>query len=178
MTEANKRQVGGSHYKDMGIEHWDVVALNNLDYFQGQVTKYVMRWRGKNGLQDLEKAKHFLEKYIEVEKLRNEGRLTHAILASIIAKLEALDQEDHRQALSNGKDDNSAVKAAAVTLRALKLPASDPQSARDGAARRVCPECTQVLPKHRDGCSLVTKGAECELCGGLETHTAQCPNQR
>lgn len=71
--EANKTQVGGQHYKKMPIEHWDLVAANDLDYFQGQITKYVMRHRGKNGLQDLEKAKHFLEKYIEVERMKQRG---------------------------------------------------------------------------------------------------------
>src|SRR5690606_7409665 len=35
-------------------------------YFEGQVTKYVSRWRKKNGVQDLEKALHFLQKYLEV----------------------------------------------------------------------------------------------------------------
>lgn len=65
---ANDRQVGGSHYKKEGaVEHWDIVDQWGLDYFQGQITKYVMRWRDKNGLQDLEKARHFLEKYIELE---------------------------------------------------------------------------------------------------------------
>lgn len=69
MGTANERQVGGSHYKRPGIvEHWDIVAQHQLDYFQGQITKYVMRWRDKGGLQDLEKAQHFLEKYIELAK--------------------------------------------------------------------------------------------------------------
>lgn len=68
---ANDRQVGGHHYQQEGaIQHWDFVASNNLDYFQGQITKYIARWRKKNGIQDLEKAKHFLEKYIEVEKAK------------------------------------------------------------------------------------------------------------
>lgn len=71
--EANKTQVGGSHYKKMPIEHWDLVAANDLDYFQGQITKYVMRHRGKNGIQDLEKAEHFLKKYIEVERMKQRG---------------------------------------------------------------------------------------------------------
>lgn len=62
---ANNRQVGGAHYISE-IQHWDWVAANNLDYFQGQITKYVARWRDKNGLQDLEKALHFLQKYIEL----------------------------------------------------------------------------------------------------------------
>lgn len=65
--EANERQVGGGHYKSSS-QHWDWVAANQLDYFQGQVTKYVARWKDKNGLQDLLKAQHFLEKYIELVK--------------------------------------------------------------------------------------------------------------
>lgn len=65
---ANEKQVGGNHYKKQGAtEHWDIVDQWGLDYFQGQITKYVMRWRDKGGLQDLEKASHFLEKYREVE---------------------------------------------------------------------------------------------------------------
>ena len=63
---ANVRQVGGDHYKNGGEEHWDRVARLNLDYFQGQITKYVERWRKKNGVEDLKKAQHFLEKYIEL----------------------------------------------------------------------------------------------------------------
>lgn len=63
---ANTRQVGGSHYKTGGEEHWDRVARLKLDYFQGQITKYVERWKLKNGVQDLEKARHFLDKYIEL----------------------------------------------------------------------------------------------------------------
>lgn len=62
---ANDRQVGGAHY--MGsIQHWDFAAQRGYDYFQGQITKYVDRWKNKNGLQDLKKAQHFLEKYIEL----------------------------------------------------------------------------------------------------------------
>jgi len=64
-TAANLRQVGGQHYKTI-IEHWDYVVANDLNYFEGQITKYVTRARKKNGLEDLLKAKHFLEKYMEV----------------------------------------------------------------------------------------------------------------
>lgn len=62
---ANDRQVGGVHYASK-IQHWDYVVANNLGYFEGQITKYVTRWRGKNGIEDLVKAKHFLDKLIEV----------------------------------------------------------------------------------------------------------------
>ena len=65
MPGANDIQVGGKHYASQ-IQHWDYVAANNLDYFQGQITKYVTRWKEKGGVQDLLKAKHFLEKYIEL----------------------------------------------------------------------------------------------------------------
>lgn len=67
--KANERQVGGTHYQTKsksGQEHWDVVHDFDLDYFQGQITKYVMRWRFKGGITDLEKAMHYLEKYIEL----------------------------------------------------------------------------------------------------------------
>ena len=63
---ANNRQVAGDHYRAK-IQHWDWVASNNLDYFQGQITKYVARWKHKNGIEDLRKAQHFLEKYIELQ---------------------------------------------------------------------------------------------------------------
>ena len=49
------------------IQHWDWVDSNNLDYFQGQITRYVGRWKIKNGIEDLGKAAHMLEKYIELQ---------------------------------------------------------------------------------------------------------------
>ena len=64
--KANDRQVGGVHYSGKALQHWDIVAMHQLDYFQGQITKYVMRWKSKNGLEDLKKARHFLDKYIEL----------------------------------------------------------------------------------------------------------------
>lgn len=70
---ANSRQVAGTHYKS-GIQHWDYVVANDLDYFQGQITKYVTRWKKKNGLADLLKAQHFLEKYIEVQQKLADNR--------------------------------------------------------------------------------------------------------
>ena len=63
---ANDRQVGGSHYKKGGEEHWDRAWRLKYDPFQYIITKWVERWRDKGGLQDLYKAKHALEKYIEV----------------------------------------------------------------------------------------------------------------
>jgi len=66
---ANDVQIGGDHYKtDAGIQHWDVVEMFELGYMEGQITKYIFRWKKKDGLKDLLKAQHFLEKMIEIEK--------------------------------------------------------------------------------------------------------------
>ena len=66
MASANQRQVAGDHYKKAKYQHWDFAADNRLGYFEGQITKYVTRWREKNGIQDLEKALHFADKLYEL----------------------------------------------------------------------------------------------------------------
>ena len=65
-------QVAGTHYSSADLQHWDIVNMYNLDYFQGQITKYIMRWKLKNGVEDLRKARHFLDKYIELNDLIEE----------------------------------------------------------------------------------------------------------
>lgn len=74
MSKANDTQVAGGHYRTH-IQHWDYVVANDLGYFEGQITKYVTRWRKKNGLQDLHKARHFLQKLIELQE-EEEGAAT------------------------------------------------------------------------------------------------------
>lgn len=64
--KANERQIGGSHYKGVTQEHWDRAAELRYDPMQYIITKWVERWRKKGGLQDLYKAKHAIEKYIEL----------------------------------------------------------------------------------------------------------------
>ena len=63
---ANTVQVSGTHYKDKAIQPWDYIVANNLGYLEGNVVKYVSRWKDKNGLDDLLKARHYIEKLIEV----------------------------------------------------------------------------------------------------------------
>ncbi len=68
-SKANDRQVGGNHYKKGGEEHWDRQwRLFGRGYFIGCITKYVERYHEKNGVEDLEKARHFLDKLIELER--------------------------------------------------------------------------------------------------------------
>jgi hypothetical protein len=66
MSNANEKQYGGDHYKGKAIQPWDYVAANDLGYFEGSIIKYVSRWKDKGGIEDLQKARHFLDKLIEV----------------------------------------------------------------------------------------------------------------
>lgn len=67
--EANSKQIGGDHYKAV-IEPWDAIEAWGLGYFDGNAVKYLSRWRKKGGIQDLEKAIHYIQKLIENERLR------------------------------------------------------------------------------------------------------------
>lgn len=64
---ASDTQVGGSHYKNQKIQPHVYSHQNNLSWHQGEVVKYVTRFRDKGGKQDLEKAIHVLQLLIEVE---------------------------------------------------------------------------------------------------------------
>lgn len=66
-SKANQRQVSGNHYK-LPVEPWDYVIANDLGYLEGNIIKYISRYKKKNGLQDLQKALHYLEKLIEVQQ--------------------------------------------------------------------------------------------------------------
>lgn len=62
---ANGQQVGGSHYAVKAIQPWDFIIANNIGYLEGNVIKYVSRWKDKGGIEDLKKAQHYLQKLIE-----------------------------------------------------------------------------------------------------------------
>ncbi len=64
---ANAEQVGGEHYKRQAIQTWDYITANGIGYLEGNVIKYVSRWRDKGGVEDLRKARHYLDKLIELE---------------------------------------------------------------------------------------------------------------
>lgn len=80
MSSALDVQVGGDHYKKLKIQPVEYIHANRLGFFEGSVIKYVTRWKDKNGLKDLEKAKHFLELLIELERA-NDTTLTTAAFA-------------------------------------------------------------------------------------------------
>ena len=60
-------QVGGSHYKNLKIQPIEYIYANGIPYLEGNCIKYLTRWRSKGGLEDLKKAKHYIELLIELE---------------------------------------------------------------------------------------------------------------
>lgn len=70
---ATNTQIGGNHYSRMAIQPVEFIEKNNLSYCQGNVIKYVCRYDNKHSssekqLQDLEKAKHYIDLLIETLK--------------------------------------------------------------------------------------------------------------
>jgi hypothetical protein len=64
-VRANERQHGGDHYKGAEFQHWDLIVKNRIGYLEGHATKYLSRWRKKNGVEDLQKSLHFVDKLSE-----------------------------------------------------------------------------------------------------------------
>ena len=58
-------QVGGNHYSEMKIQPVEFIVANGLGFLEGNVIKYICRYKSKNGLQDLEKARHYLDMLID-----------------------------------------------------------------------------------------------------------------
>ncbi len=66
------RQVGGKHYNTFRIQPYEFISKNNLSFFQGNVVKYVCRYKDKNGIQDLEKIIHYCE--LEILKMKDDKK--------------------------------------------------------------------------------------------------------
>ena len=69
-TNALDTQVGGDHYRTLKIQPVEYIHANNLPFIEGCIIKYATRWRGKGGIKDLEKIKHFVDLLIELESPR------------------------------------------------------------------------------------------------------------
>ena len=69
--DVKKRQVGGNHYKKK-IEPWDVIDVYNLNYWEGNAVKYILRDKDpEKRIEDLEKTIHYLE--FEIARLKEEA---------------------------------------------------------------------------------------------------------
>lgn len=78
MDKALDRQEGGGHYKSLTIQPVEYIQKNNIPYLEGNVIKYITRHKSKNGLEDLKKAKHYIDLIIELEypKVQDNAQLT------------------------------------------------------------------------------------------------------
>lgn len=63
---ALSQQIGGDHYKNLAIQPAEYCFRNNIGKLEGDVVAYVTRWKSKNGVEDLEKARHTLDILIEL----------------------------------------------------------------------------------------------------------------
>lgn len=66
-TSALDDQVGGRHYMSKPIQPVQYIHANDIGFFEGNVIKYVTRWKDKGGLDDLRKARHYIDLLLELE---------------------------------------------------------------------------------------------------------------
>ena len=86
MAPANDIQHGGTHYKQFkDFQPWDVVTAWGLGYLDGTALKYIARWKYKNGVEDIKKAIHFLQKLLEEEEKKQEELSTKRMEAALEA---------------------------------------------------------------------------------------------
>lgn len=74
MKKARDEQIGGGHYKDMVIQPFEYCHRNGLGLLEGNVVKYVSRYKVKGGVEDLRKAIHCLQLLIEEEEKETPSR--------------------------------------------------------------------------------------------------------
>jgi hypothetical protein len=73
--EVNAIQHGGTHYKVQAIQPWDYIVANQIGFLEGNAIKYLTRWKDKGGIEDLLKARHYIDKLIETET--NASKVQH-----------------------------------------------------------------------------------------------------
>jgi hypothetical protein len=78
MSDTYVKQYGGTHYES-DYPHWDWVADIGMGYFPGNATKYVSRWRKKNGLADLKKAMTYIDKMIAIRSVNRNAKFNDPI---------------------------------------------------------------------------------------------------
>jgi len=65
--KASEKQIGGGHYAKYKIQPTEFIHKNNVPFIEGNIIKYVLRHKDKNGIEDLKKAKHYIDLLIEFE---------------------------------------------------------------------------------------------------------------
>lgn len=87
MASALNEQIAGGHYKDRKIQPIEFISANGLNFCEGSIVKYIVRWRQKNGIEDLLKIKHYVDLLIELEGLNEEVKDMEEVTAAYKAEL-------------------------------------------------------------------------------------------
>ena len=61
LKKAIQTQVAGTHYTKYVIQPVEFITKNNIPYIEGNIIKYICRWRDKGGIEDLNKVIHYVE---------------------------------------------------------------------------------------------------------------------
>ena len=69
--QALAQQVGGDHYKNYAIQPIEFIHKNNIPFIEGCIVKYIIRWKDKGGLKDLDKIRHYIDLLEELENADN-----------------------------------------------------------------------------------------------------------
>jgi hypothetical protein len=67
VPKASEIQVGGGHYAKYKIQPTEFIHANDVPFIEGNIIKYVMRHKDKNGIEDLKKARHYIDLLIQFE---------------------------------------------------------------------------------------------------------------
>lgn len=92
--KALTKQEGGNHYASMAIQPAEFIIKNQIGFCEGNVIKYVTRFRAKNGIQDLDKAIHYIE--MLKDQLRIEQEVMEAVKFAESLELETEEQMQER----------------------------------------------------------------------------------
>lgn len=68
IANPDRKQIDGDHYKKHKIQPFDIIDAYGLNFYEGNALKYLLRWKDKDGIVDLEKAKHYIEILITKER--------------------------------------------------------------------------------------------------------------
>ena len=77
MTNALNKQEGGNHYKTLAIQPIEYIVANDLSWCEGNIIKYITRWKQKNGIEDIKKVIHYAELLLQFELEKVNGSRTH-----------------------------------------------------------------------------------------------------
>lgn len=102
---ALEQQIAGNHYKRLAIQPVEFTMSNQMQFCEGNVIKYVTRWRDKGGMKDLRKAAHFIDFILENEPYRHQFTV-HRPLYIIGEQMGAISAEHY--ILSNGIENPAA----------------------------------------------------------------------